>query len=70
MAVENTMEREVRRHPREARSAAALNHPNVARTARARTAHARRFLELWDGCDPELQPMYQEGEALLTRLQD
>jgi tetratricopeptide (TPR) repeat protein len=32
--------------------------------------HARRFLELWDGCDPELQPMYREGETLLARLQD
>jgi tetratricopeptide (TPR) repeat protein len=34
------------------------------------TVHARRFLELWDGCDPELQPMYREGETLLARLQE
>jgi tetratricopeptide (TPR) repeat protein len=33
-------------------------------------AHARRFLELWDGCDAELKSMYQEGETLLARLQD
>jgi tetratricopeptide (TPR) repeat protein len=28
--------------------------------------HYRRFIELWKGCDPELQPMVAEARARLA----
>jgi len=56
------MEREVQTCAR-----VALAHMNLTQGRWRAAAHARRFLELWDGCAPDLQSIYQEGEALLAR---
>jgi tetratricopeptide (TPR) repeat protein len=30
--------------------------------------HYRRFIELWENCDPELRPHVEEAERKLARL--
>jgi tetratricopeptide (TPR) repeat protein len=36
----------------------------------AAAEHYRRFVQLWQGCDPELRPMVEEVERRLARLMD